>query len=244
MYPSDCLRLWENVEDYQSNREAIGRLMMVLEHLLPVHFMRYVRGESPRLLSSVSFFLDGPLAVFGNAAWLHRSIMSYIHELNADLESRGYTPCVFIGLQKSGQVVDHVSMIERHIPTGRILPIDDDYRYKYVLAGRDPSRNGFGAETYYGQDFIMRTATGKSFVFAVPYPWESKECVRRFAEEKSLMENYPALGSATTLIEHLETDLYQNAVVPIALAHRYTAISLEPGGRVLDLLTRHALGMT
>ena len=43
------------------------------------------------------------------------------------------------------------------------------------------------------------------------------------------------------MIKHFESDLYRNAVVPVALAHRYTAISLEPGGRVLDLLTKQAL---
>lgn len=43
------------------------------------------------------------------------------------------------------------------------------------------------------------------------------------------------------LISHFETDLYKNAVVPIALAHRYTAISLAPGGHVLDILTKQSL---
>lgn len=36
-------------------------------------------------------------------------------------------------------------------------------------------------------------------------------------------------------------DLYENSVVPIALARRYTAISLMPGGRVLDIFTWRAL---
>jgi hypothetical protein len=48
-------------------------------------------------------------------------------------------------------------------------------------------------------------------------------------------------SSALALIKHFELDLYENSVVPIALAHRYMAISLKPGGRVLDLLTRKAL---
>lgn len=43
------------------------------------------------------------------------------------------------------------------------------------------------------------------------------------------------------MINLLESDLYENAVVPIALAHHYTAISLEPGGKVLDLLTKRAM---
>jgi hypothetical protein len=34
----------------------------------------------------------------------------------------------------------------------------------------------------------------------------------------------------------------ENASVPIVLAHRYTAISLVPGGKVLDILSRQRLG--
>ena len=39
VYPSDVLRLWEEVHDYQLNVTAISRLMMILEHLIPIHYM-------------------------------------------------------------------------------------------------------------------------------------------------------------------------------------------------------------
>ena len=60
-------------------------------------------------------------------------------------------------------------------------------------------------------------------------------------QEKVKFENYPQIPTAIALLNLLESDLYRNAVVPIALAHRYTAISLQPGGKVLDLLTRKVL---
>jgi hypothetical protein len=36
-------------------------------------------------------------------------------------------------------------------------------------------------------------------------------------------------------------DLYDNALVPVALANRHASISLVPGGKVLDLLVRSGL---
>ena len=36
-------------------------------------------------------------------------------------------------------------------------------------------------------------------------------------------------------------DLYEGAVVPIALAQKYTAISLQPGGKILDVLAQTAI---
>jgi hypothetical protein len=242
IYPTDCLRIWEEVQDYQSNQVAISRLMLILEHIIPIHYMRFLYNSAPLVLSGMAFFVDDPLAIFGNAAWLHRSIMIFLQEVNRKLAKNHCLPLMVIGLQKTGQVVDHITLINRFIPNNRLFAIEDDYRYKYILAGRDPSQNGFGYETYYGQDFIYKTPTGRIFVFALPYPYSSKdELGINFVKEKIKFENYPQLPAAIKLITKLESDLYENAVVPIALAHHYTAISLEPGGKVLDLLTKKAL---
>jgi hypothetical protein len=242
VYPTDVLRVWEEVSDYQSNQTAISRLMMILEHVIPIHYIRYIYKSTPLLLSGMAFFVDGPLAVFGNAAWLHRSIMIFLKEVNRKLTKFNQGPLLVLGLQKTGQVVDHVNLIDRFVPNDRIYAIEDAYRYQYILSGREAARQGFGFETYYGQDFIYKTPTGNTFVFALPYPYASKEEPNSdFRSEKIRFENYPHLTRAIELINQLESDLYKNAVVPIALAHRYTAISLEPGGKVLDILTRKAL---
>lgn len=138
--------------------------------------------------------------------------------------------------------MDHMTLVERFVANDRLFAIDDEYRYQYILAGREAAHNGFGYETYYGQDFIYKTPTGRVFVFGLPYPYTSKdEPGIDFLIEKVRFENYPQLPTALALLNLLESDLYRNAVVPIALAHRYTAISLQPGGKVLDLLTRKAL---
>lgn len=241
IYPTDCLRIWEEVSEFQSNYMALSRFMGLIEHLLPIHYIRYVFGHSPRLLGSLAFFLDGPLARFGTTAWLHGAIMRFLFKVNRNLQELGTEEVLLIGLQKSGQVVDHVSLLERFIPPNHILPIGDDYRYTHIVAGRDPSLHGFGSETYYGQDFIYKTPSGKTFVFAIPYPFESKEPSVDFNARKTDMSQYNLLPKAIALINHFETDLYTNAVIPIALAHRYTAISLVPGGKVLDLLTERGL---
>ena len=244
VYPTDCLRLWEEINDYQSNQVAISRLMLILEHLIPIHYMRLFYRRAYLNLSRIAFFIDGPLAIFGTAAWMHRSIMIYINEINQKLIRKNQLPMVIIGLQKTGQVLDHVALIDRFIPENRLFAIDDNYRYKYILSGREPSANGFGFETYYGQDFIYKTPSGRTFVMGLPYSFDSKDLHGMdFPREKVKWEHYPQLDLTLKMINHLESDLYKNAVVPIALAHRYTAISLQPGGQVLDLITRRTLNL-
>ena len=62
-----------------------------------------------------------------------------------------------------------------------------------------------------------------------------------FKKEKANIEHYSNIGAYARLIEDFESDLYESAVVPIALAQKYTAISLQPGGKVLDILAQGAV---
>lgn len=243
VYPTDCLRVWEVVSDYQSNIEALTRIMNIAEQLMPIHYLRYIEEKSLPSLSGTAFFIDGPLAVFGNAAWLHSCIMRFFADVNKRLASIHQAGVLIIGLQKTGQVVDYLHMIDRFLPNNCLLALDDEFRYKYVLIGNEPSGNGFGSETYYGQDFLFKTPTGRTFVFGLPYPFTSKspQVSTPFIEVKVDLARYSELARALKLITHLECDLYEDAVIPIALAHHYTAISLVPGGRVLDLITKKAL---
>lgn len=246
IYPSDCLRLWEEVSESQSNMSVFNRFMNLVEHLLPIHYIRHLEGDFENLLSNLAFFMDGPLAIFGTSAWIHGSIMRYLYKVNNKLKSKGESPILMVGLQKTGQVVDYVKLISPYLEKNRITAIDDEFRYKYIISSREPAASGFGYETYYGQDFIYKTSSGKTFVFAIPYFSKSKTepDTQSFISEKTKFDNYPELGAAIDLIDNFESDLYENALIPVALAHRYTAISLSPGGKVLDLLSKEKLNST
>ncbi len=240
LYPSDCLRLWEEINEWQSNEFVMSRFMGIIEHLLPIHYLRNFADNSLDILSKTAFFLDRPLGIFGTAAWLHKPILKYIAEINDRLSKINLPPISIIGLQKKGQIVDYVNLIDRFIEPNTIFAIDDDYRYKYIVPGRKPSKGGFGSETYYGQDFVYKTANGRTFIFALPYPLATQN-FGNFTEEKIKYENYQNLSLALALIKKFECDLYENAVIPIALANQHAAISLVPGGQVLDILTKRSL---
>ena len=105
--------------------------------------------------------------------------------------------------------------------------------------------SNFGNETCYGQDFLFKTERGRIFNFALPYPFLDKTAGgggAGFARVKADLTNYGGLiERACDLIRHFEMDLYDNAIVPAALAHRHASISLSPGGKVLNLLLRSGL---
>jgi hypothetical protein len=241
IFITDSLRLWEEVGDLKSSMEASSRLMIYLEHLLPVHYIRFLLKKSPTVLGRTAFFNDNPLAIFGNGAWMHSCIMRFIQSVRDTLKTKGTQPPLIIGLQKTGQLVDFGNLIGSTLEPGTCFAVTDEFREKYV--GTAKSKNGFGSESYYGQDFYVKTHSGKLFVLCLPYPFPTKVAKGfDFDSEKAKRGNYTDLARACALIEEVETDLWKNALAPIALAHRYTAISLVPSGRILDILGKSLIG--
>lgn len=245
VYATDWLRLHEGISDFGDNTSAMTRMMNAVEHLLLAAFILELRQTAPSSLSRIAFVIDGPLALFGEPAKLHKRLMILIHEANGWLAQNGFEPALIMGLQKTGTVMDHARLLERFLPNGVIRVVDDEYRQRYIT-GRDTPSVNFGNETYYGQDFLFKTERGRIFNFALPYPFANKGAGdSAFATIKSETHRYGTLiKRACDLIRHFELDLYDNAIVPIALAHRHASISLVPGGKVLDLITRAGLNKT
>ncbi|MGA7951910.1 MAG: hypothetical protein WCA07_00170 [Gloeobacterales cyanobacterium] len=241
IYATDCLRLHEEISDFGSNISPMTRFMNVIEHLVIAGMIRMLHDREPAALSKLAFIMDGPLAVFGQPAWVGRWLMPFLFKVDQSLIAKGLNPLLIVGLQKTGMLMEHAQAVQRFVKPGHIRIVDDDYRYKYVNAGADESKN-FGEETYYGQDFLFKTEKGQMFSFAIPYPFESKGGTD-FKSKKAEISRYrDKVARACSLIRHFEFDLYHSAVVPVALAHRHASISLMPGGKVLDLLSRTKLG--
>ncbi|MDP2432306.1 MAG: hypothetical protein Q8O33_09755 [Pseudomonadota bacterium] len=242
VFVTDWLRLHEDVSDFGNNTSAMTRMMNAIEHLMMVALIQQVFSANPRSLSKMAFVMDGPLAIFGQPAKLHARIMALLHSVNRRLAELGLEPLLVVGLQKTGEVMDHANLLNRFLPNGVLRVLDDPYRYQYIKGSDSPADN-FGFETYYGQDFLFKTEKGRIFNFAVPYPFADKSGDQsKFAKAKADITNYRSLISrACDLIRHFEFDLYESAIVPVALAHRHASISIVPGGKVLDIITKTGL---
>jgi hypothetical protein len=249
VYATDDLRIHEQITDYGDCGSAITRFMNVTEHLMMSSFIRMMADDNPRTLSQMGFVLDGPLAIFGQPADVHKRLMTLYHSIALKMASLELPPPLILGLQKDGQVMDHARSLvpffdkmsmEQGVKKSYYRVVDDRYRGKYIS---EVSSANFGNETYYGQDFIYRTESGRIFVVGIPYPFANKHNSEEFAIRKGDISLYSGvLARAFDLIRYFEFDLYSNAIVPVALAHRHASISLVPGGKVLEIMTRAGLG--
>ncbi len=248
IFATDALRVHESVTTHGPNLEAITRTMNVVEAVFLAHLIIHLMENSPQALSRTCFVVDGPLALFGEAAWMHGGLLRLYHEAQDKLGQNGMPPFLLFGIQKTGKVAEHAAMLRPHL--GRpgdslMMPVSDAYRAEYIREREDNHRN-FGDETYWGQDFLFRASNGDIFVMAVPYCTPTKrvadpnaklDAEAHFRQIKSEVVRYPTLPRALEVIEIMRSDLYESSIVPVLAAHRDASISLMPGGRVLDLMS-------
>lgn len=243
LFITDILRIWEKLEGISTNEGALSRAMNIIERIVSFNYIRSIieldKQNYVNSLSNLCIFIDGPLAVFGEPAKFHSSFMKYLNEINVEMRKAGKSDILMIGIQKTGPINDFFGLFKNEIPNGKIFCIDDDFRYKYIKLEKKPTIC-FGMETYYGQDFVYKNKKGSIIVFSIPYPWDSKG-ISNFKSKKEDIKNYKNLKVYTDLLDDFDCDLYENSLIPTVLAHKYTAISLKPGSKILDLLSRNSI---
>ena len=241
IYMTDCLRIHEAFVGHGQNIEALNRLMSVTEHILVAHYLINYASIALDVLSKMCFIIDGPLAVFGPAAWIHRALLILLLNVNKKLKACGMPSTLVLGFQKTGRLREHLDEIAQLIPKHRcFMPITDEYRYSFIDPGKKGTTKNFGDETYYGQDFFVKTGTDKTFVLVMPYLFGDKG-TPNFNKAKTELSNYPDLLRVLTMMEKLESVMYGGSIVPVMLAHGNASISIVPGGRVLDIASRIAV---
>lgn len=244
VYATDILRVYEDFLESGENSSSLGRLMLITEHLLAVHYLLHLRRHNKAVLAQTCIIVDGPLAVFGNPAPLHTGIMHLLNEINEGQRTDGHEVPVVMGLSKTGGLADHANLIKPLLPDGTIFPISDQYRYDFIDVSKRGRTANFGQETYYGQDFLVKTNEGRLFPMCLAYPLPEKKDEPTFQKKKMDMELYTTMGRALKVLTTFESDLYQNSMIPVILAHRHASISLTPGGKVLDILAKKHVGKT
>lgn len=240
LYLIDYLRLHELIDEEFGATSILSRVCRVLEQLYPINFIMNLLGSNEdeqvkfEALSKIAFMLDGPLAIYGESAKLHKSIHRYLIGINKQLMEKGFNPLIYFGISKTGKIVDHIKCSMDYIrfsdknltlPSKQILMISDDYRFKYI---HPPTKNtSFGKETYYGQDMVYFDNKSNFYVINVMYPFEKNN--KFFKQNKFNLESYTEINKIIDLLEKLEVDLYDMALLPIVLGHKYASISLKPG---------------
>jgi hypothetical protein len=233
LYLADVLRSHEEYNVEGSNFTPMGRVMTAAERLMSICYLNFFADEAPEVLRHTTFITDGPLALFGPLAPLKRRFQEHLSDLSAWCAERGLIAPLIVGIEKSGAFVEHAELIKEFIPAGHVMRLTNAYINR--ISGR-PETNQYGVDEFYGRRFIYRTTTGDPLVITVLpapnlSPYEGGDTVEGW-------DAYPALRLICELLDSLRTRMYENAVVPVALAHSAAALPLGVGRSVLTMMAQ------
>jgi hypothetical protein len=202
--------------------------MQVLEHLTLCAYLQYLSESRPNRLAKVGFVVDGPLAIYDTPAWFHEPVLDTINRVYERQRANGYGSPIIVGIEKSGQFKDHALNIREHMPKDSVLEMDNEYVYSHVKSGTTDLE--YGERDHYGWPFICKSKSERIFVLDLPQ--------LPTGAEKYDPESYPLMRKTLEAINSVETALYDDATIPVTLAHQQASIPLKTGTRVLELFSR------
>jgi len=243
LYSTDWLRIHEGFNDIGENGAAYAEFMQVAERLWLINALRTLKKKS--LLSTarkIAFVVDGPLAVFGHPAWLKDAIKAELQDLNRSVKEQTGEDLLMIGIEKTGQFVDHFLALDRNargtpnqVPNRSLFLLDGDYIKRNIIMSE--SDRDYGYQTYFGRKFFYKTKTGAMIVGSVPFLRDDDNDLDR-AEPSQ----FPRLADTVFLLDQLISSQFPNATVPLVEAHAQAAIAKGLNGQILERLTKELAG--
>lgn len=228
LYLSDGLRLYERIDEQQGAGGIVGYLLGALEQLVLVHLIRSIWEMKPILLREVLFLRDGPLAFFGVTAPLYKPMRELVQFL---AEAPDGPLLNLVGVEKTGEFVEHAALIEDVLSPGEVLVLDTEYIYRHVVPGT-ASSGAFGQNTYYGVKVITKGSANDTYVATVPTVG-----LKSNPNLDDLINGPEVLRTMTKL----RCSMYDNALLPVVLANRLVSLAEVPSSEILKKFAKDSL---
>ena len=232
VYLTDTFRLHERIDEEVGGSGIAAYVMTMLEQLVLVHLIRNILEMKPSLLRNILFIKDGPLAFFGLVAPLYRPMRELVEHLLSQPGGPTGPTLRLAGLEKSGAFVEHAAAIQERMRPGSFFVVGDGYIRKYIVPSSSDVSSTYGQNTYYGQKVFFRASGGEMYVATVPG--------REYKAEPKASD-IPHLYEVLSLISELRCSMYDNALIPVALANKLVSLSDFPSQRILTTFARQAV---
>jgi len=240
LYSTDALRIHERMNpDSGSNDRIYSEVMQVIERVWVVHILRTL--ERQRWLTSLkrlAILIDGPLAVFGQPAWISQAISEELKRINGVVRAATGEDILLLGIEKGGEFADHFEHIDQNengvagsFPKRTAALLTDDYIKQNIYFS--DSAKPYGTGTYFGRKFFYKTRSGARIIATLPYLEDDHADWFR-----ADVSQFPRLADAALLLDELISSRYPNSLQPIVAAHAEASIPFNLGKKVLERLAR------
>ena len=216
IYLTDLFGLHLKIDDEIGAENIFAYLTSLIEQMLIIHLIKAILKEDSSKMSETLFIRDGPLAFFGHTSIMTgpmRRLINFLYD-NYDLK--------MVGLEKSGAFVDHANEVAQNLSPGTFLLLDDEYIYKYIIPNKFPLNYGRGQ--HYSNKIIFKTNFEKMYVASLP--------TRKFTTQPKKAD-FKNIEIILTNIQQLKCEMYESALLPIALINKLVSLSDHPSSSIL-----------
>jgi hypothetical protein len=247
MYSTDAMRLYEEMNPVSTNAGMFSLIMQVLERLFLMNIIRNIeRKKWITSFSRLGFIIDGSLAVFSRASWLHSAINKELIRINKIVKEQTGKDILMIGIEKSGAFVEHFENLDKshkHFINGKeinglapqsVKLLSDEYIKKNIIFSN--SEKFYGEGTYFGRKIFYKSKTGSLIVATIPFLNEKHKNLNDIS-----IENFPRLNDILNTIDKITSSMYPNSLTPIISAHNEATIPLNIGQKVLEKITKETM---
>jgi hypothetical protein len=221
IFLTDVFRLHEVIDDDFGAGGVLGYLTNIAEHFILIDYIKNVYRRRKSALKEVVFIKDGPLGFFGQTANMHKPMRALINYLSESED------IYLVGIEKSGPFVEHAMEIQDKLKPGQAYLFSNKYIYKYIKPGDINTSEPFGKTSYYGSKLIFKSRDEK--IYLITLPTKLPEVVLNPQKE-----DFHNIDVILKYIEKLRSDMYDNSLLPIALANKLVSLSDHPSSMILE----------
>lgn len=221
IFLTDIFRFQEVIDEELGASGILGYITTLIEQIFLFHIMRIMLKIQPLLLNETLFIKDGPLGFFGQTARMHKYARELINYLNEKYNIH------LVGLEKTGSFVEHACQIKDKINKGEALLLNNEYIYTYILPGKPDPEHPYAWTSYYSSKIIFKDRNNSMYVITLPTKNE-------FIVNDPKKDNFKNIDIILKNIELLRCDMYDDAIIPIALVNKLVSLANHPSSTIIE----------
>lgn len=229
IFITDVFRLFEKVDNEAGATGIITYLESVAESFLTIHTIKSLLEIQHGLVERFLFVKDGPLSFGGETANMHKPMQALLTYLNQNNRIN------LVGVETSGAFVDHARQIKDKLNPGQVFLLNNEHIYTYIQVGNHKEQQ-YGSTSYYSGKFIYKSYDERVYVLTLP------------VENHIAYYNQPELTDLKNIqeilmnIDKLRCDIYENALIPVAVANKLISLTNHPSSNILERFAKKSMG--
>jgi len=229
IFITDVFRLFEKVDNEAGATGIVSYLESVTESFLTIHTIKSLLEIQHGLVERFLFVKDGPLSFGGETANMHKPMQALLTYLNQTNRIN------LVGVETSGAFVDHARQIKDKLHPGQVFLLNNEHIYTYIQVGNHKEQQ-YGSTSYYSGKFIYKSYDERVYVLTLP------------VENHIAYYNQPELTDLKNIqeilmnIDKLRCDIYENALIPVAVANKLISLTNHPSSNILERFAKKSMG--